>query len=114
LIGGITLGHFWRTLLALADVIFFAIATGFLASSLCLRQFTAISLATALGLFFSAGFMGMASVINALRSTKASKAWADGLEIFSPLYTFFSADGARAFRNHYWWSVLAVTGLSWI
>src|SRR2546426_2190770 len=40
LIGGITLGHFWRTVLALADAIFFAVAAGFLASSVCVRQFT--------------------------------------------------------------------------
>src|SRR6185436_15942852 len=33
LIGGITLGHFWRTVLALISAIFFSVTAGFLASA---------------------------------------------------------------------------------
>src|SRR6185436_17365787 len=65
LIGGITLGHFWRTVLALVNAIFFSVAAGFLASSVCLRQFTAIASATGLALFFSLGLMGLAETANA-------------------------------------------------
>jgi len=57
LIGGITLGHFWRTVLALANAIFFSVTAGFLASSVCVRQFTAIAAATGFALFFSAGLI---------------------------------------------------------
>src|SRR5262245_32875174 len=32
LIGGVTFGHFWRTVLALVNTLFFAIAAGFVAS----------------------------------------------------------------------------------
>jgi ABC-type Na+ efflux pump permease subunit len=115
LIGGITLDQFWRTVLALADTIFFAVAAGFLASSLCVRQFTAIALATGLALFFSAGLRGLASVTRALSSTSVSTLCAEWLEAFSPLYTLVSGHEARVFgSNHYWWSVLAVTGVSWL
>src|SRR5258706_1039776 len=113
LIGGITLGHFWRTVLALTNAIFFSVAAGFLASSVCVRQFTAVASATGLALFFSAGLVGLAAVVNAFSGKPRSEAWVDGLAIFSPLYTLVSAEGGRAFgRNHYWWAVLAVTGLS--
>src|SRR5439155_10665132 len=86
-----------------------------LASSVCVRQFTAVASATGLALFFSAGLMGLAAAMTALRTTKTWNAWVDALAVFSPLYTLISAQEARVFgRNHYWWSVLAVTGLSWI
>src|SRR6266705_586924 len=112
LIGGITLSHFWRTVLSLADAIGFSVAIGFLASSVCIRQFTAIALATGLALFFSAGLMGALAATRVFRGTKP---WVDGLAIFSPLYSFIAADGRRAMGwNRYWWSILAVTGISWI
>src|SRR5258706_11370723 len=113
LIGGITLGHFWRTVFALANAIFFSVTAGFLASSVCVRQFTAIAAATGFALFFSAGLLAAAALTNVFRSTPGWKALVDGLAIFSPLYTLVSAEGGRVFgRNHYWQSVLAVTGLS--
>src|ERR1043165_2532873 len=45
LIGGIAFGHFWRTVLALANAIFFGIAAGFAASAVSVRQFPAVALA---------------------------------------------------------------------
>ena len=50
LMGGITFGHFARTVLALLNAILFALAAGFLASVLCKRQFIAIALALGLTL----------------------------------------------------------------
>src|SRR5205807_212726 len=97
LIGGITLSHFWRTVLALVDAIFFSVAAGFLASSVCVRQFTAIASATGLALFFSAGLMALVAAARALPGTTVFKAWADRFGLFSPLYTFISADGTRVF-----------------
>src|SRR6185436_15292184 len=52
LIGGITLQHFSRTALSLVVAILFSIATGFLASSVCVKQFTAVALASGLAVFF--------------------------------------------------------------
>src|SRR5215831_14795912 len=60
LIGGITLDHLSRTMLSLVVAIFFSIAAGFLASSLCLKQFTAIAWAFAIALFFSGGLVAIA------------------------------------------------------
>jgi hypothetical protein len=114
LIGGITLAHFWRTILALANVILFAIASGFLASSICLRQFTAIAWATGVALFFTVGLMAEAAILSSWGGTTVGRNWIEGMVIFSPLYTLISADGNRGMfgPNHYWWSVLAVIGVA--
>ena len=109
LIGGVTLDHFWRTVLALVNAIFFAVATGFLASSLFVRQFTAVAAATGLVLFTSLGLAGFSAVVRAFRGPKVLM---DGLAIFSPLFTLTSAPAA-GLANRYWWSFLAVMGLSW-
>ena len=46
LIGGVTFDQFWRTVLALVSGLFYAMAAGFAASSVCVRQFPAIALGT--------------------------------------------------------------------
>src|SRR5437899_10886527 len=113
LIGGVTLGCFWRTFLALLDAILFAVASGFLASSIFIRQFTAIATGTGLALFFSLGLMGLASALDALLSTTVSSPWVNCVAIFSPLYSLVAAEAVRVFgANHYWWSVLVVNSVS--
>src|SRR5262249_49193470 len=110
LIGGITLADFWRIILAMLNAIFFSVGAGFLASACCVRQFTAIACGTGLALFFSAGLMAIAAVINAFRGPAV---WIDGVAIFSPIYALISADGSRVFgRKHYWLSFFAVTGIA--
>ena len=109
LMGGVTLGHFWRTVLALVNAIFLAVATGFLASSLFVRQFTAIAAATGMLLFASLGLAGLSAAVRALRGPKLLM---DGLAILSPLFTLNSAPGI-GLPNLFWWSFLAVMGLSW-
>ena len=109
-LGGVTLWHFWRTVLALANAILFSMAAGFLASSMCVRQFTAVALAAGLTIFISLGLMGLSAVANAFRSMKG---WSTPLAVFSPFYTLVSAKSRFGpLRSHYWWSVLAVAGLS--
>jgi hypothetical protein len=107
--GGVTLGHFWRTVLALVNAIFLAVAAGFLASSLFVRQFTAVAAATGLVLFFSLGLAGLSAAVRAFRGPKVLM---DSLGIFSPLFTLTSAPTA-GLANRYWWSLLAVMGVSW-
>jgi ABC-type Na+ efflux pump permease subunit len=110
LMGGITLAHFWKTILALLVTIFFAMASGFVATSVCRRQFTAIAFALGLGILFGVGPMAAAASIHAWKPTVA---WADKLAGFCPLYTLVSAEGARVFgANYYWYSLLAVTGVA--
>jgi hypothetical protein len=113
LIGGITLAHFWRTLLALGDCIIFSVAAGFLTSSICIKQFAAIASATGLALFVSVGLVWVAAALNALSAAKVAPLFLRALRAGSPLYTFIAADGTRWFgSNDYWWSVLLVNGIS--
>jgi ABC-type transport system involved in multi-copper enzyme maturation permease subunit len=114
LMGGITFDHFGRTVLALLNVILFSMAAGFVASVICVRQFTAIALATGLAVSVGGGLMIAAAVANSYRATKSL---ADSLAVFSPLYTLISADGSRVFGgNHYWFSLATVAcmSLTWL
>lgn len=113
LIGGITFGQFWRTVLALLGGLFFAIAAGFTASSVCVRQFPAIGLATGLTLAWSLGLLGAAAV---LRKAGLPNSTTDYVAGFSPLQTLLSAyeSGRMLRQSQYWFSLAAVCGLSWI
>ena len=85
-------------------------AVGFLASSVCVRQFTAIALATGMAAFFT---IGLAVVPAVVRAFWGAKPWIDIVGIFSPLYSFIWAEGRLAAGLHrYWWSIVAVTGVS--
>src|SRR5882724_9951854 len=108
LIGGVTFGHFWRTVLALVNAIFLAVAAGFLASALFVRQFTAVAAATGLVLFASLGLTGLSAVVRVFRGPKVLM---DGLGMVSPLFALASAPAA-GLANRYWWSLLAVMGVS--
>ena len=110
LMGGITFGHFARTVVGLLDGILFALAAGFLASVVCKRQFTAIALALGLTLALGGGLMLGATAAQAYRPTRPL---ASGLAVFSPLYPLLAANGAPLFGvNRYWRSVAAIAGLA--
>ena len=114
LMGGITFEHFAQTVLALLNGILFSLAAGFVASVVCVRQFTAIALAMGLAISVGGGLMIAAAVTNSYRATRSLADW---LAVFSPLYTLVSADGSRVFRtNRYWYSVATVTcmSLAWL
>lgn len=112
LIGGVTLGHFWRTVLALLSALFFAIAAGFVASAVCVRQFPAIALATGLSIVFGMALLGAAE---AMRRFGFPVSVTEIMASFSPLHTLFSAnDSVRAFNwSQFWISLAAVSGMSW-
>lgn len=112
LIGGITFGEFWRTVLALVGTLFFAIAAGFTASSVCVRQFPAVALATGLALAWSLGWVGLAEVMRRSGFPRSSSEYA---AMLSPLQTLITAgEGGRMLRQtQYWFSLAAVMGLSW-
>jgi hypothetical protein len=110
LMGGITFGHFGRTVLGLLNGILFALAAGFLASVLCKRQFTAIALALGLTISLAGGLMLGAAAANSYSPTRPLASW---LAPFSPLYTLMAADGTRLFGpNRFWRSAAAVTSIS--
>jgi hypothetical protein len=112
LMGGITLAHFWKTILALVVTTFFSMSAGFVASVICRRQFLAIAVALGLGFLFGVGLMGAAEAVHAVWKQIT---WADELAAFCPFYSLLSADGARLLgTNYYWFSLLAVTGVALI
>jgi ABC-type Na+ efflux pump permease subunit len=108
--GGITLGCFWRTVLALVNAIFFAVAAGFLASAVSVKQSKAVPLATGLALFFTVGWFGLIAGILLLHGP----AWIERLLVVSPLFTLIVAKEATGSGLiDYWCSLVAVAVLSW-
>ncbi len=112
LVGGVTFGHFWRTVLALLSAMFFAITAGFVASAVCVRQFPAIALATGASLVWGMAILGLAE---AMRRFGFLLWVADIVAAFCPMQTLFSAgESARiANRSQFWVSLASVAGLSW-
>ncbi|MBC8003031.1 MAG: ABC transporter permease [Opitutaceae bacterium] len=113
LIGGVTLGEFWRTVLALLSALVFALASGFVASSVCVRQFPAVALATGLALVLGSGLLGAAEV---MRKSGFSPATVETVAMFSPLHTLLSASDRIPISNRqqFWTSLSAVNVLSWM
>jgi hypothetical protein len=110
LMGGITLGHFGRTVLGLLNGILFALAAGFLASVASKRQFTAVALALGLTLGLSAGPMLGAVAASTYSATRPLAPW---LAALSPLYTVLAANNTGVFGpSHYWQSAATVAGMS--
>ena len=115
LLGGITFGHFWPAVLALANALFFAVAAGFVASAVSVRQFPAIALATGLSLFFGMGMLGISGV---LRKFGCPNFVADTIADFCPLHALLEAENkvrlpGQPRQFQYWLSLAAVAGMSW-
>src|SRR6266542_3029691 len=110
LIGGITFGHFWRTVLALANATFFAMAAGFTASALSVRQFPAVGVAAGLALFFGMGLSGVAVLI---RKLGCPASVADTIAAFCPFRSLIAAGNNPRLLGDYWFSLAAVAGMSW-
>lgn len=113
MMGGVAFGHFWRTVLALLNAIFFSVAAGFAASVVSRRQFPAIARAIGLAFLFSVGLIGAAE---AIRLSGGPMLLAEGIALFSPLYTFGAAEENRRLfgQNRYWLSLAAVGAMSCI
>lgn len=111
LMGGITLGNFGRTVLALLNGILSALAAGFLASVVCKRQFTAVAFALSSTLSLAGGLMLGAAVANSYGPTRSLANW---LAAFSPIHTLMAADitTRRLGPSSFWNSAGAVAGTS--
>ena len=110
MMGGVTFQHFWLMVLALLNGLFFSVAIGFLASAICVRQFTSIATALGLAILFGTGPMLAATIIDEFNGPK----WlVETLAASCPLYAIITADDSRPFgSNHYWISFFAVNALS--
>ncbi|NOS71098.1 MAG: ABC transporter permease [Verrucomicrobia bacterium] len=110
LMGGITLEHFWRTVLALIVSIFFSLACGFVASVVSVRQFTSIAVALGLSLLTGAGLLAAAAIVD---DYKGPQVWVQTLASCCPLYSLVAADGSRTLgQNHFWLSLATVAAMS--
>lgn len=110
LMGGITFGHFARTVLGLLNGILFGLAAGFLASVTCKRQVTAIACGAGFTLAMAGGLSLGAAAASSFGPTRALAPW---FLDFNPLYTVLAADGTAVFGpNRYWQSLGLVAGLS--
>src|SRR5262245_38315203 len=112
LIGGITFGQFWRTVLALLNTLFFAIVAGFVASVVSVRQFPAIAFATALALVLGMAVLG---AVEAMRRFGFPTSVTDAVAAFCPFHTLLLADdsGRIVNRSRFWISLAAVAAMSW-
>ena len=110
LMGGITIEHFWRAVLALISALFFSLACGFVASVVSVRQFTAIAIAMGFSLLGGAGLLAAAGIVD---DYKGPQIVVQSLAVCSPLYSLVTADGTRLFgANFYWISVGVVAAMS--
>lgn len=104
LLGGVTAGEFWRSMLALANVLFASLSLGILVSTFARKQSTAVGV-TALGLLMWLGLPFLAT-IPALLAWKPDLALVAGLSPAQALQRAASVSG-------YWPSFLVVHALGW-
>ncbi len=115
LLGGITVGEFWRVVLVLTDTVFFSLATALFISAVSRRRRKARAGAFLLLMLFTALLPLCASVIVAYVPFRKSLP-AQCLLMPCPFYAlarspdFFFRGGARQF----WWSAGVIHGLSWL
>jgi hypothetical protein len=113
LLGGITSGEFWRVALVLMDTFLFSLAIGILGSAVSrdLRRAMAANLALLLLLMAAPGAC-MAAIGYFAPGIRAIPQ----LLFSCPVYTFYLCDDAHYVlaRNHFWWSVAVIHGLTWL
>lgn len=113
MIGGITIDEFIRVVLAEFNALFFAIAAGFVASAVSVRQFPAVAVATGLVVFFGFVLLGLAEILGRLGCPTYLT---ELLAAFCPLSTLrMAAFGRRTSGWHdYWLSLVSVAAMSWL
>ncbi|HXP62310.1 MAG TPA: ABC transporter permease [Dongiaceae bacterium] len=115
LLGGVTLGEFWRVVLVLILTCLFSLAAAILVSALSRSRRKARAGAFFLLLFFAAGFPAAAGIILALIPSHRS-ALAEHLFRLSPVYAMGQAFdwNYRAAKGSFWWSAGVIHGLTWL
>ena len=112
MLGGVTGGEFWRTSLALANLLFFSLAVGMFVSALSRDGRNSLVGTLALGGALCALPLIAAAILEWRRAT----GWARLLEAVSPFAVFTNAGDAssRLQPALFWWSLLAGQCWSWV
>jgi ABC-type transport system involved in multi-copper enzyme maturation permease subunit len=115
LLGGVTVGEFWRVVLVLVITALFSLAAAILVSALSRSRRKARAGAFFLLLLFAAGFPAGAGLILALTPSHRS-ALAEHLFLPSPVYAMGQAFdwNYRAAVGSFWWSAGLIHGLTWL
>ncbi len=115
LLGGVTVGTFWRVVLVLLLTALFSLAISIFVSAVSRSRRKARVGAAFLLLLFVAGFPAVAGLILAYAPSNRS-ALADHLLLPCPFYALGMSDDSlsRGWLRHYWWSVGVIHGLTWL
>jgi len=115
LLGGVTLGEFWRVVLVLVLTALFSLTAAILVSALSRSRRKARAGAFFLLLSFGAGLPAAAGLILLLTPSHRS-ALAEHLLVPSPFYALVQAGDSfyRGGMRHFWWSAGLIHGLTWL
>ena len=115
LLGGVTLGEFWRVVMVSMNLLAFSLAVGMFCSSISRDERRAMVVAFLIVLFFAAGVPLVAKLCEGWRLTRS---WAPSVFISSPSYAAFMAFAATlkpgTGSNYFYASVLFTHALSWV
>jgi ABC-type transport system involved in multi-copper enzyme maturation permease subunit len=113
LLGGITSGEFWRTVLVLMDTFLLSLAIGILGSALSRDQQRALAANLALLLFL---MVVPAACMYALEYFAPGLRKLPQLLFSCPVYAFYLCDDAHygMASDHFWWTVGVIHGLTWL
>jgi ABC-type transport system involved in multi-copper enzyme maturation permease subunit len=113
LMGGVTSGEFWRVALVATNLLFFSLAVGMFASSVCRDERKSMAMAVGISLFILGATPLIELCLNIADNNRANTtAWL----IPSPAFACFSAFGPRVgFKlTDFWATVLMTHGYAWI
>lgn len=110
LMGGVQAGQFWRMVLSLANALFFSLSAGLLVSAISRNAVRAGNAASILVLFFGLGI----PVLGEWMRVNGYPSLGFGLSLFSPAYSQGMGVSQTGSPSIFWWSLLAVNGLSWV
>ena len=96
--GGVTGGDFWRTVLALVNALVLSLAAGMFVSSLSRDARRAQSATFVLVLMVNVVPLILDGIMAAWRGVSAMAVFSE----FSPAFAFYSARNSAAFASHYW------------
>jgi len=111
--GGVTPGEFGRTALVAVNALFFSLAAGICASSVCRSSRRAMALTFVLILFFNAGLPALGAWLAYLaKATRAAHFWlapSAGFAYYLAYDTPFKANPSA-----FWWSLSVIHSLGWV
>jgi hypothetical protein len=112
ILGGVTGGEFWRTSLALANLLFFSLAVGMFVSALSRDGRNSLVAALVLG----GAICALPLIAAALLEWRRATGWAQFFAALSP-FTVYTNAGDALYRLHggvFWWSLLTGQCWSWL